>query len=561
MNYLLPHYSLCEKNCSYNHTDFEEERIYCDCSFKNEFDLNREHEAEIELNENAVIQSQNGKTNFPVLKCISVLGDSKRIKKNIGFYYMLVIIIIEICLLIMTLIFGIKAFVQFFGSKMHDNDVTENDAIEINEKDKDNKKYEDEIIKTTQRALNAPPIKNNNNGENTGDNNNEKNEIEFIPEDFLFLYFNENDKGVRKRIEKNELPFNISPNTKVLLQKMENVDYSIVKASGPFHEEQNLIEVIGNNEEPVNINIESINETINDNNISEKNQNQNKLNENGLITISEEKIYKKENLKDFIINENDEIVENKNKEINTNKAFLNELKIEQRLLTKDYNFVVDKNESGLLSLILTEIFDKIYIIKNILFIRKFEIMYLYLSVYVLYHVILLTIIAMFYDINTIKNIWNKENYPGIGLHLGYGIISILISWIIYIVIMCLLTNRGKYNEIMNIKNSKKRKKGNKTQLINKKCNSLISKMKTKMIVYYIIQFILIVAFFIYLVTLCAVYSGTMTKIFSSYGIAILELIIIKIIYGLILAILRHSSLSNKKENLYNIVLFFDKYLV
>ena len=93
MNYLLPHYSLCEKNCSYNHTDFEEERIYCDCSFKNEFDLNREHEAEIELNENAVIQSQNGKTNFPVLKCISVLGDSKRIKKKywvllyVNYYY------------------------------------------------------------------------------------------------------------------------------------------------------------------------------------------------------------------------------------------------------------------------------------------------------------------------------------------------------------------------------------------------------------------------------------------------------------------------------------------
>ena len=53
------------------------------------------------------------------------------------------------------------------------------------------------------------------------------------------------------------------------------------------------------------------------------------------------------------------------------------------------------------------------------------------------------LLAMLYDIDTIKKIWNKQNYPGFGLHLGYGLLSILICWIIYIVIMCLLTNRGK----------------------------------------------------------------------------------------------------------------------
>ena len=572
MNYLLPHYSLCEKNCSYNHTNFEEERIYCDCSFKNEFDLNREHETEIDFNENAVIQSQNGETNFPVLKCISVLGDSKRFKKNIAFYYMLIIIIIEIGLLIMTLLFGIKTFTLFFSNKICSNDIREdnninnNDTIEINEKDKNkNNKYDYENIKTTQRILNSPPIKKNNE-DNNEENNNDKNEIEFIPEEFIFLYFNDNDKGVRKQVDKKDIPFDINKNTKVLLQKMENVDYTIVKASGPFHEEQNLIEIIdnkGNNEEPVNINVESINETINDNNISEKIQNQNKLKENELITISEEKICKRENLKNYIINDIDEIEDNKNieKDIKGSKGFLYEMKLEQRLLTKNYEFVIDKNKTNLLNLILTEILDKIYIIKNILFIRKYEIMYLYLSVYVLYHVILLTILAMLYDIKTIKNIWNKENYPGMGLYLGYGFLSLIISWFIYIIILCLLTIKGKYNEIINIKNSKKKTQENKIRLINKKYNSLLANMKIKLIVYYIIQFILIIAFFIYLVTLGAVYSGTMKKIFTSYGITILEAIILKIIYGLILGILRHYSLSNGKNGLYNVVLFFDKYLV
>jgi hypothetical protein len=198
-------------------------------------------------------------------------------------------------------------------------------------------------------------------------------------------------------------------------------------------------------------------------------------------------------------------------------------------------------------------------VKNILFLRKYEIVYLYLSVYLLYHAILLSILAMFYNINTIKNIWKKENYPGFGFYLGYGILAAIIAWVIYTLFICLFTNRSKYNEIMLIKKSKK--KQNKIQLINQKVNSIISKMKIKMIVYYIIQFIILIFFFIYLVTLCAVYSGTMKKIFTSYGIAIIEIIIIKILYGLILGILRFLSISNQQKGLYSFILFLDKYIV
>ena len=168
---------------------------------------------------------------------------------------------------------------------------------------------------------------------------------------------------------------------------------------------------------------------------------------------------------------------------------------------------------------------------------------------------------MFYDIDTIKNIWNKENYPGMGFYLGYGILVILIVWFIYIIFECLLSNKGKYNEILMIKYLNKIPKESKPQLISKRINSLLSKMKTKMIIYYIIQFALIIFFFIYLVALCAVYTGTMNRIFTSYGIAILELIILKLIYGLVLGILRYYSIENQKNSMYNFVLFMDTYLV
>ena len=420
--------------------------------------------------------------------------------------------------------------------------------------------------------MNAPPKKSsngeeikddNNNNENNGENINNNDEFEFIPEEFVFLYFNDSDKGVRKKVERNMLPFTVKENTKILLQKMENVDYEGVKASGPFHEDQNVIEIEGEVEEKVNINVESINESLfdNDGNINEKNKITNKNNnEKELVTISEEKIYKRENVKMFKINEFDEIEEELNKEKEIKLNLLDEMKVEQRLLTKNYDFVKDKNESGLFILILTEILDKIYITRTILFIRKFDIMFLDLSVYVLYHVILLNILAMLYDIKTIKNIWNKENYPGFGLHLGFGLLSLLVTWVIYLIFMCLLTNKGKYNEILNIKNSKKKSKEKKTELINKKYEALISKMKIKLIIYYNVQFILIIFFFIYLLALGAVYPATMKKIFSSYGVAILEIIIIKILYGLILGILRSVSLSGQKSGMYNIVKIFDKYI-
>ena len=235
------------------------------------------------------------------------------------------------------------------------------------------------------------------------------------------------------------------------------------------------------------------------------------------------------------------------------------MKIEQRLLRKEYEFVESKLDYGFFTLMLVEILDKIYITKIILFLQNYDILFLHLSIYILHHVFLLNLLSLFFDIDIIKNIWNKQNDPGFGFYLGYGLAACLVCWVIYIIFVCLMTNRGRYIEILNIKKSKK--KSNKLNLIEKKYNSLIFKNKMKIIIYSIVQFILIIAFFIYLVTLCAVYNGTMNKIFTAYGIALLEMIIIKIIYGLVLAILRQYSLLNQKKGLYNFVLFMDNYIV
>ena len=77
-----------------------------------------------------------------------------------------------------------------------------------------------------------------------------------------------------------------------------------------------------------------------------------------------------------------------------------------------------------------------------------------------------------------------------------------------------MTNKGKYNEILDIKKSKK--KENKMKLVDKKFFSLKRKTKIKIALYSIIQYILLIFFTIYSVTLCAIFYGTMKKIYLNY---------------------------------------------
>jgi len=421
------------------------------------------------------------------------------------------------------------------------NNIDEDIILDINEKKKfKTKKEKVGYIKTTERNLDNPPKKNNDESkvDNNNNNNNDKNEIQFIPEEFIFLYFNDTDKGVRKQIEKKFVPFEINKNTKVLLQKMKGVDYKNVNASGPFKSDQNLLEIIESPEEDLI--------SINDKKSSNK--------------ANQEIVYKKKEPKTYFINDNDELVEDKKYDVEVDDlTCLEKFRIEQRLLRKDYEVVQYKQENGFFFLMLAEILDKIYITKIVLFRQDYDIIYINLSIYLLYHVFLVNIIAMFFDMKTIQKIWSKEDYPGFGLYLGYGLASLLICWIVYIILTCLMTNKGKYNEILDIKKSKK--KENKLKLIDKKYISLKKKTKLKIAIYSIIQYLLMIFFIIYSCTLCAIFYGTMKKIYLNYVIALIEVLVIKILYGLVLSILRQVSLSKEKKGLYNVVLFMDNYIV
>ena len=212
-------------------------------------------------------------------------------------------------------------------------------------------------------------------------------------------------------------------------------------------------------------------------------------------------------------------------------------------------------------MLFTEIIDKIYITKILLFTRKFDILSMQLSIYFLCHTLLLILLALFYDIETIENIWHNDDFPGLGYYLLYGFISCIIIWIIYSIILCLWSNNDKIKNILRMIHGSKKYGVDKNKDINIKYKNLAWKIKFKVAIYSVIEFLLLAFCFVYFVTFCTVYTGTMGKVFKSYGIALIEVLIIKIIYGIVLAILRKISLDKENKTLYNIILFMNTYLV
>ena len=578
INYFYPQLSLCENNCTYNHTDFPYERIYCYCSYKTEFDFEREYSPSVDLNENQVKNDQNGNSNIAVMKCISNMKYSKSLKKNGGFIYSLIIIVIEFILLLIIAFYGISALGNKLKNKINKKeDNYEKEEIDvINSNEKENKKTE-ENIKTSERALNNPTKKKK---DNFG--------LEFIPQEYLFLFFNQGEKDVIKKVERDNVPFKTKYNTRILLEQRKGVNYDNINPRGPFPPGQNLLVIVDSMDEDINdyLGIDSSADEDENKNIVNvsKNKRKNKFNqtytsgkgsryshgkgEKGDFKANQKaKLYRK-NFDEFSYTDYDPSDENysvydmeEDGDEPHEKGFIDTLKSNQRFIKRNYDKAIKNKNKNFIEILFTEIIDKIYIIKILLFTRKFDILSLHLSVYLLCHTLLLVLNTLFFDIKTIKKIWASDNYPGLGYYLGYGFLACLVVWIIYTIFLCLLTNNDKIKDILKMIHFNNKYQLNKNKLIEKKYNNLMWKVKFKFIVYSIIEYLLLALCFLYLTTFGTVYIGTQSRAFKAYGIALIEILIIKIIYGIALAIMRYISLSKEKKSLYNVVLFMDTYLV
>ena len=260
--------------------------------------------------------------------------------------------------------------------------------------------------------------------------------------------------------------------------------------------------------------------------------------------------------------------ENKNR-TDDNIGLFTLIKREQTYLRLNYNKYTEKSHPNILSIFLAEILDKIYLIKIFLFLKKFEILSVHLSLYCICHMLLLTLLCTFFTIKVIRKIWEESNFPDINFYLLYGLISNIIIWVIYKIFLCLLDNQDKVKELviaknkMNIEHNNNNEEENNNALNDdfaNKFNDLKKDIKIKMIIFYVITFILGIFCFIYLVSFFGIYTGTKSKIFTAYFISLIEIVLIKLVYGICLASLRIAGEGNELKILYKIVYIFDKYI-
>ena len=241
------------------------------------------------------------------------------------------------------------------------------------------------------------------------------------------------------------------------------------------------------------------------------------------------------------------------KEMDDDDNIFELIKSEHKLITVDYNCALKKNHAELIIMIIAEILDKIYIIKAILFLTKYEIFSAYFSLYALWHMLIISFLSLFYNNSTLHKIWTKNDYPNLSFHLSFGFVSCLISFIFYKGLFFLINNDRKIKEIDEIP------KDNRSE-ISEKFKKLLFWSKIKIIIFYAIEFILTFIFYLYLIAFCGTYIGTRDDLAESYGITLVEVVIIKILYGLVLAILRKISLVYEISKLYSIVRFLDLYI-
>ena len=290
------------------------------------------------------------------------------------------------------------------------------------------------------------------------------------------------------------------------------------------------------------------------------NNNQQENKEKDFITIKKIKFRK---------NEPDDSYE-QNEEINNKKeedaGLYTLIKREQAMLRISYEKYLSREHPNILSIFLAEILDKVYLVKICLFLKKYEIFSLHLSLYLFCHILLLTLCCAFFTIKTIKKIWNEDNYPGMQYYLLYGLITNIFVWAVYKIFLCLLDIQDNVKELIKFKNKSNNENNDdnrNTEMNDENIENIKQIMKTlkcRIIIFYFVIFVFIILFTLYLISFFSIYTGTKDDVLLAYIISIVEVLVIKLVYGICIASIRIASEGNELKSLYKVVYILDKYL-
>ena len=566
-NELYQNVSFCEDGCSYSGMDYVLMTAICNCdsnTLQGEKNATNDNKEQSEaLNFNTITKSFISNLldfNIEVIYCYNLVFDLKRLSKNIGFFFMLIMILLQIIFFIVYLIKKIKPIKHFmfifinhrnkgkYDSPFINNDLdNNNNNIKYNEKENNlskNKKITENI-----NSNKKVKFKINDEKKNSEEHNN------INSEDIL-----QNKLSPKNKNQKTNILNSQSYSQSELIPTNNITKKSFVQSKSKFTLNNNFDPNINYKAPIINIIIGKKNFLLNGKmnnfiyNTQNKSKNSNsKLEMQDLPTSAKNvneifyKIKRKKNLKktkkNKALNNMETITENEyNKKINRINDFNLVSRINDDILDMDYEEAIIRAKISFIKIYWSYLVDSQIILGTFCTENYLDLFVIKLSFFVFTFEISFFLNALFYTDDYISDAYHNNGV----LDFVSGLPKSIYSFIATLITTNLLrTLSSSKSELINIIRYYS-KRDNYIYLINAK----LKKLRIKIIIYFILVFLLEFCFLYYVTAFCAVYIYSQKYWFLGCLESFSLDTVVCVFLCLIVAFLRYIAIKRRLKFLY-----------
>ena len=556
-NKFFQDFNFCGDNCQFNTIDYELMNVICLCDSSI---LNKEinFEKGIIL-DNEIFKKDLYKSNIIVIKCIKLAFDSNIIKTNLGFITNIIFLSSEIIFFAIFLINGlkpIKNFIRIFEPYTNAAPPKLTTLLSMTETKK-TKEEEIQKSKLINHLLNAKRRKKNPEKIHIDDalvvdyqnNENEDNNDNGINNEKIFSKYNNNEKNKseseesnsKKNNEKKTILKHSQSNKKILKERNIRV-YQNIKNNVEKMNKKDDIKDVKNQIHQLDYELD--NHTVNKD-LLKRNINL------GNIHISNYQ-YLNKNTEEFDLKSNKDKKEN-NKEVEKKKIKKikkfknvgknNNLYTRQEFLIMNYEEAIKNDKIKFSEVYLSYLIENNFILNTIIsdsFINLIPIKISYLSFRL---EIIFALNALFYSDKYITQVFENAGKFVFLNSLPKSIYSLLLTILTSIGLKMLLNNKKRI--LLLIKSKEK-------IIYNTEIDNILKIIKTKLIIYFSLQFSFTLFFLYYCSAFCAVYQNSQIYWIYSCLETILFDIIFSCLFCLLITSCRLISIKKRIKCLYDV---------
>ena len=217
-----------------------------------------------------------------------------------------------------------------------------------------------------------------------------------------------------------------------------------------------------------------------------------------------------------------------------------------------YPFYIALNDDtrSLFEMFLAQLKAHLLIVKAFTLSSSFEIILINISQYLFYFVSVFMVNTLLYTDKTISNRFRNKGYLSFACNLLRGMLSLLISIVLYKLI-CYLSSYAKFIETMMYEIKTKKD-------LSKMTKKVIPEIRKKLFVYFIIEILLMLFSFYYLTLFNVIYPCCKHSWFIGCICSLVMAFIFSFMISIVIAVLRYLGIKWSSQNLYNISLFLQK---